>query len=320
MKIPQFQAKSLLKFLLSILISILFLYLTISKVDFRETLKSFSDFNYFLIVPAIGLHMIAFFLRSVKWKVLVDNLKKVSLGYVYSITVIGFMFNNVLPFRIGEIARSHILGRDQNISRTSVLGTIFLEKVSDAAALLLLIVILGLSLSKSITILQNSFLIIFILIILIVIVCTAIVFEKKILLILEGLSLKVKRFSIISRLMKSFITGLSSIKSPSTLFKLAILSLIIWCMEALPYYVITLGFNFNLNFLQILFVCSIVNIGLLIPSSPGYIGTFHFFCVLALGAFGISANPALSYAIITHLILWLPITLVGLAFFIARRK
>lgn len=319
MTLLQQNKKSILKFTLSLTLSLIFVYLTVSKVNINESIHSLEKINYFFLIPAIFVHMVGFFIRTRKWQILVEQIKVVKYFELYKILVIGFMFNNILPFRLGEFIRCHLLGKDLQISRSGVLGTIFIEKLSDAIALILIILLFSILFVQTGNLSQNLPMVALVIIILIIIMIFSIVYEKKIIQLLEKLQSHFK-IRFIFNLLTSFISGLKTVKSPSTLFKIGLYSLLIWIFEAIPYYIISLAFNFNLNFLQLLLVCSIVNLGLLIPSSPGYIGTFHFFCVLVLVALGISQNTALSFAIIIHLVLFIPITLIGITFFLRRKK
>jgi uncharacterized membrane protein YbhN (UPF0104 family) len=61
-------------------------------------------------------------------------------------------------------------------------------------------------------------------------------------------------------------------------------------------------------------VLSVINLGLIIPSSPGYIGTYQFLCVIALSTFSVNKETALSFSIIHHALWYLPLTLLGMVF------
>ena len=72
------------------------------------------------------------------------------------------------------------------------------------------------------------------------------------------------------------------------------------------------AFGYELNYLNAIFVMSLTNLGILIPSSPGYIGPFHFFCMQGLLVLGVDKAGALSYASLVHLAFYIPNTVWGI--------
>jgi uncharacterized membrane protein YbhN (UPF0104 family) len=58
-----------------------------------------------------------------------------------------------------------------------------------------------------------------------------------------------------------------------------------------------------------------VNLASIVPSAPGQVGTFQFFCVVALGIFGVSEAQGLSYGLLLNIAEFLPVTLLGIMFF-----
>ena len=120
-----------------------------------------------------------------------------------------------------------------------------------------------------------------------------------------------KIFQKLREKMDLFISSFRSARSGKTLIHVLIFSFIVWLLEGLTYYFVAQSLALNINFWQILLVLGIVNFGILIPASPGYIGTFEYFAILTLSVFGISKSLGASYAIILHIIEYLPITIYG---------
>ena len=83
--------------------------------------------------------MISVFFRALRWKYLLIHLKHIRMKILYVVVVIGYMANSLLPMRIGELVRSYYLSKESNISKSSVLATILVERVLDAVTLLLFI-------------------------------------------------------------------------------------------------------------------------------------------------------------------------------------
>ena len=89
-----------------------------------------------------------------------------------------------------------------------------------------------------------------------------------------------------------------------------------WTVEAGTYYVVSLCFDFHLPVYVAFVTLAIVNFGTLIPAGPGYVGTFEFFCVSALSLVSVDKSVALSYALVLHAVLVIPITVIGMMYFV----
>ena len=128
------------RYILGLLIGALFLWLAFRKVDLDEVWLTLKGANYWYLIPNIILTFLGMWLRALRWKVMLDPVGKVALSKVYASTMIGFMANNVLPFRLGEFVRPYSIGTTGGISRSAALATIALERVFDMFALLLFLV------------------------------------------------------------------------------------------------------------------------------------------------------------------------------------
>ena len=84
----------------------------------------------------MGLTLFSFWVRALRWRSLLSGGRTASLDSLYSATMIGFMANNVLPFRLGEFVRAWALARREKCSTTMVLATVVVERVVDMLDLL----------------------------------------------------------------------------------------------------------------------------------------------------------------------------------------
>ncbi|MCA9390489.1 flippase-like domain-containing protein, partial [candidate division WWE3 bacterium] len=120
----------------------------------------------------------------------------------------------------------------------------------------------------------------------------------------------------IYNLLNVFTAGIEFLRNPKTLFLVLLSSLFIWLTEAGFYYSAALSFGFDISMLQALFLKGILNLGILVPSAPGYVGTFEFFVVEAMALIGVSETPALGYALVSHFVEFASISIVGIFFWI----
>jgi uncharacterized membrane protein YbhN (UPF0104 family) len=99
----------------------------------------------------------------------------------------------------------------------------------------------------------------------------------------------------------------------------SLLSMAVWTIEWAAYYAVASAFDLGLSSIDLAAACAfllvVVNLGIMLPAAPGYVGTFQFFAVSSLGVWGIPKEPALAVAIVAHLAQYVLVTAIGLAFF-----
>ena len=93
-------------------------------------------------------------------------------------------------------------------------------------------------------------------------------------------------------------------------------SIVIWLLETGLYWCVDQALGLGLNFGQLMLMNGMVNLVLLIPAAPGGLGTFDAAVRAVLVSFGIAAEPALGYALVLRIALWVPITVVGTIYFL----
>ena len=119
------------KQLIGILISFAFIYFSFKDVNFTEFFDSLLNVSYFWTIPAALSTLVAFWLRALRWKYILDPVQVVTFRQSLSATMIGYMANNVLPFRLGEVVRIIVIWKDAGVSRASVLGSLIIERLMD---------------------------------------------------------------------------------------------------------------------------------------------------------------------------------------------
>jgi hypothetical protein len=118
----------------------------------------------------------------------------------------------------------------------------------------------------------------------------------------------------INRIIGAFLDGLAVLRSPKDVFSVFALSIVIWLFEASMYYIIMLGFDFRQPFYVLLLATAAANLFTIAPSTPGYVGVFDFPVRATLTAFGVAESVAISYTLVLHAALWVPVTLLGVFF------
>ncbi len=298
------------KIIIGLLLSALFLWLAFLKVNFKELITALESANYSLIIVAAFVNGLTFIPRAYRWKLLLKPLKNTRFGNTFGSLSIGFMANSILPARGGEFIRAFAIGQTEKISKSASFATILVERVIDLITLILFLV-LSLRLISNNTIVSKIFWIGLILTISVIIFLVILKNNPKIINILVLLS--PKRFKEkIKKFLEAFIKGLEILSDFKILLYTFLQSLFLWSCFAIVYYILFISFGFPLSFGAAFLVMAICSLGISIPSSPGFIGTYHYFVIFSLSLFQISKSSALSFAIVAWAVNFLPVVIIGL--------
>lgn len=323
--IRKFTLKNITGFLITIGLTVLFVFIAFYGIDLDKLLEYIGHASLFWILVFIILSLLSHYFRAVRWRVILHNIKPgISSFHLFNSVMLGYGVNNIIP-RLGEISRAVSIGYTEQISRTSVLGTIVIERVLDillfGAAVLISLIIYNGSISYSLPWL-NSLLItgsISIGAILAVIFFLVKYKEKYITKFFPG-----KFGAKLSGMFLKLITGLSSLRGAKNYIYAALTSIMIMVLYALTSYAgfRALDIRYGGNYFEMAWVVmSIGAIGVMIPT-PGGIGSYHTITkAVMVTLYGIDPVASLAFATVTHGISYL--TQVGSAiivFFYLRHR
>jgi uncharacterized protein (TIRG00374 family) len=298
-------------------ISIIFVYFALRGQDFNLIKESLRGASYVWLVPALVIYFAGVVVRSLRWAWLLRPIQYIGPRRLFPIVAIGYMGNNVLPLRAGEVVRSYALSARFGVRKTGSLATIAVERIFDGLTMVLFMTIASLSVALTAD-LRNLFIIAIGLFVALSVMLFMVVFAPgiRVRLVRIAVSLLPDRFgSRVERMAASFVEGLGILRRRQDLLLVTVASLVAWGCEASMYYFIAQGFNLDISPAAVLMVTAVANLATLIPSSPGYVGPFEAGVLLVLaGALGIQREAALSYAVVVHAALYFPITLVGFFF------
>lgn len=307
------------KALLGIGISAICLYLALRKVDWHEVITALRAARYAYILPNAALVMLSMWMRAFRWRYMTQSIKRdITIGSLFASTMIGFMVNNVLPLRLGEIARPFSLSRKEDISRSAAFATIVVERVFDALSLFLisgLLVVFAPFLIDGNVALSRVLYLVLSLHILVLGFLILLRFKTPLALRLTErmIAFLPERFRRrILEVLEKFVTGLGVFRSGRALTAVVLWSLAIWAIVGFSNYFIFLAFDLSVPWFAPYVVLVLVSLAVMLPSSPGFVGTFQFATVQALKLFGVPESVGLSFSLVLHLGNYLPVTLVGL--------
>jgi glycosyltransferase 2 family protein len=305
---------AVLRLAISFGISAVLVLLLVKSVNPTSLAEAFGEADWRLIVPAIGLYFVGAWLRSMRWQLLLPE-HAVAVPTLFRALVVGFTVNNLLPIRMGEVARAYLLGRWCRIPYGATLASLVVERVLDGLSLAALLLVAlrfvpappGYLEFASVLLAGGFF-------------CGALVLvlaawrANAIVTIAELVSkpLPERPRALALKLAASFARGLSLVRGRHRLGRMVILSLVAWCVELSVFLVLMPGFGIPGTPPLALLVGSAANFATLVPSSPGYVGTFDGALITVLrDTAGIAAAPATAYAIVVHATLFLPVVVLG---------
>ncbi len=302
-------------------LTVVFLVLAFQRVDLAGFVDELKNVNYVWLAPSALCTLMGYFLRTVRWRVILSGAARAPVRTLFPVLIMGFATNNLLPGRLGEFWRAYLLGRKRNVRKTFALASVVVERVFDGLTLIALLWLVSSVIQLPGWGRQIEFL-------------AAVIFLVATL----GLVLLLWKPAIIQRPMHSFVNrfhgptavwieerfeafvdGLGPLRHGSVLAAATALSFGVWLCEGGSYFLLSQGLNLGLppalNLPGLGLALVTINLGIMVPSGPGYLGTQEFFGTAALGVVGANAQAALALVVVSHAIQYALVTGLGLVFF-----
>jgi len=309
-----------LRLFIGVAISAVFIWLALRGLHLPDVWVSLRTADYIWLIPSIAVYFLAVWARTWRWDYLLRPMKQIPLGRLFPVVVIGYMGNNVYPFRAGELLRSFVLRQQEDVSMSSSLATIVVERVFDGLVMLLFVFValpfapLPSDSIRFVVILGS----VLFLGALLVFFAVAAVPERFMNLTrwFAGRFLPERLRRPVIGFAERFIIGLASLRSGRGLVMIFLTSVVIWLLETVKYWFVMHAFDFTVSFFALMLMNGVVNLATTLPSAPGYIGTFDGPGIAVLTLYGVEAAVATAYTFTLHAALWLPITLLGIYYMI----
>ena len=305
-----------LRIVVGLAFSAVFLWLSVRGVNMTEVLHAIRSANYLYLVPAMLAVTFSFFVRALRWRVMLNPIKHVTVRNAFSATMIGFMANNVLPMRMGEVVRAVVIGRQESISPSAALATVVVERVFDVIALLIVLLIGSGGYELPPELRSGTWVITVVTVVVFIVFAILsrrhVSFDRLVQKLPGGRSRVGAR---VGRFLNAFQEGLGILRSSRQVILAFLLSGVIWGSFVLVYYLSLVAFGLELPLRAPLLLLGIVSIGVMLPSAPGYIGTMQAFYTLALVPFAVNSAVGLSSSWFFWIAQYLPVTLIGVLYF-----
>lgn len=282
-----------------LILSIGAIFLLALRLDWHELIRSFSQIQVIPFFAATGLFILSLFTRSIAWRFFLKN--EVSLRDAFLVENEGYLLNNLLPLRLGELGRAVIMGRISGRGAVHVLSTIVIERITDIT---LAAIFISLTFSRAVGkgALPLISWIVFGAVLIGMIGLVLVAFNHhKVQGFLDAHHFKSEFIEMkMKRGIKSFLAGLAVIKEGKYLIGGFTIMAFSWAIALMEYFVLMRIFLPEAPFWWTVLGLGSLALGVAIPSAPANIGVFEVALVGALALVGVSNHTATAYALVIH--------------------
>ena len=284
-------------------VSAVFLWLAVRNADVGTVRRTLGDADLAEVALAVVALCAVYGFQAARWRSIAAA-PQVHLARFYEMVVSAVACNNVLPARLGDLLRARWLGREARIPAGRGLGTVVLDRGCDVAALLLMLVVGLAAVANSnwlLTIAAGA--------------AAALLGLAAVVLFARAYTGRRERGrrsrGLVRRVVRDTAEALAEPIGRRRPVWWAALSLAAWAMWALGAILVARALGFDLGLVEAMFVAAVMNLGVAIPSSPGFVGTYEWLGVAALGLLGIASDEALAFSILLHACWYVPTTIGG---------
>ncbi len=299
--------------LVTILVTVVFVYIALSGIKLGQAWHALRTSDYLWLIPALiafGLGNIA---RALRWRSLFAPGRRPPAGTTLNAMLIGYLYNNILPARAGEAARVLVLTQRSSAPPVEITGTVVLERIYDVVAVLLIFFVaepwlphvswfgaaaivagvLALALATAAAVL--------------------VIYEDRPLRFLLRPLERHTRFSAerLERTVAELAHGLSGLHNRRVALEAFVWTIAAWLCSILCAYLVSVAFHLHVSFAAGVLVQVAIGLGMILPSPPAAVGVFEGAALIALRAFHIGRSVALPYALVLHLVNFVPFLVVG---------
>ncbi len=301
-------SRPLLRALLGLAISAVAIALVVRQVDFEAAWAVLQNAAPVWVAACLACITVDVALRALRWRALLAPVARIPLPSVAASLLVGYLANNILPARLGELVRSHHLGDRTGVSRASVLGTVVVERIADtgvlvaiASAAIVVLSVRGIVASAVLLGLAATGLLVASLAL--ALVAHRLPFADRVIAAIE-------RRPAVARAAARLRGGLAVAGRPRTMAAAIGWSVAAWAATIVAFAAAGQAIGVELTWGQAALLAAGVSLVTAIPAGPGYVGTFELAAVEIARAIGIAPDPAFALALLVHAAI-LAITSVG---------
>ena len=313
---PKARTKTVLRLVAGAIISIGFLVLAFRGVDWSGAWQTLASADVWLLLLALLSVVATAWVKALRWRLMYHpEQHRIRRHKALALFWAGQVINAVIPLRIGEVARAYLMRRSEGVGMANGLWTAVLEKVLDTLVLLLVIAVLALWVPLPDWLRSSSWTLTLAVLVGLALLALAILFQPK---VVAWLTRWESDHPWWARLRLGHLVAVvgdcvRQLSSPWISAGLVLWSLLAFLVAALTNWLTARALGLGLSIPASLLLLAVLQISAVVPlpTSPGRIGVFHYLCVITLAIFGIGRSEALTFGLILHVLVYLPMTVGG---------
>jgi uncharacterized protein (TIRG00374 family) len=297
----------------TVLVTLLFSYVALRHINLSLAWRALRSCE----LSWIALSLIPFALgnvaRALRWRSLFASGRRPPVGATTNAMMVGYLYNSIMPARVGEAARVVVLTQRSSAPPVEIVGTVVVERLYDVVGILVIFFVaepwlphvswFGAAALAALALAA---------VIIAVVAALAIYGDRPVRAVLRPLG----RLSLFSgerleHTVAEVTHGLSGLRHARLALEAFLWTIIAWLFTALCAYCVSLAFHLHLPLSGGLLVAVAIGLGMILPSPPAAVGVFEGAVVIALRAYGVPVSSALPYAVVLHLVNFVPFILIG---------
>jgi glycosyltransferase 2 family protein len=299
--------------LLTIAVTVVFSYIALSNLNFALAWRALKLSDYWWLTVSLSTFGLSLLTRAARWRSLFARGRRPPLRTVANAMLIGYLYNNILPARAGEAARVVALTQRYDVAPVEIVGTVMLERLYDLMAILLIFFAAEPWL-PAVSWFGAAALAAIALALLIGAAATtlALLGDRPLRLLLRPLSrLPLAAEGRLEHTISELTHGLSGLRDPGLALEAFLWTILSWLCTAACAYFVAVAFHLRLPFACGVLVAVAIGLSMILPSPPAAAGVFEGAALIALKAYGVPRSTALPYAVVLHLVNFVPFVLTG---------
>jgi glycosyltransferase 2 family protein len=299
----------------TIAVTIVFSYIALKGIDLKDAWHALRTSDYWWLLPALLAFGMGNIARALRWRSLFAPGRRPPRSTTLNAMMIGYLYNSILPARAGEAVRVVVLTQRSSSPPVEITGTVVLERLYDVVAILMIFFVAEPWLPH-VSWFGAAAIVAVALALAIAAAATVLVLygDRPLRLLLRPLA----RFSLFSgerleRTLAELTHGLSGLHDRRVALEALVWTTAGWLCSILCAYIVMLAFHLHLPFAAGVLVGVAIGLGMILPSPPAAVGVFEGATLIALQAYGLAHSTALPYALVLHLLNFVPFVLIGAA-------
>ena len=310
--------KGFISFLAGLTVTALALTYALWDVNFQTLSHLLHEANYWSLIPFLGFLVLYFWIKALRWVVILRPLGRFTAAQVTPAMMIGFGANNILPAHLGEVLRTVVFARQFRKPYSGVFTSLIMERMLDIIAILGLYFVAVLLIGESFEALRIAA---WIALSAVAVACFGIflsLWKPNILLSLWRRCSERLPFHLQERgesMLRNIVLALSTVRSPGALLLQLGYSVLQWGLMAAEVWIAMWALGNPITAPVALVALAVITLAVTVPSAPGYVGSIQAAFVFALAPFGITQEAALAGSVFFLVAQWIPVTGIGALLF-----